>query len=129
MSRRDWEAMASEVREHLEQLEPNQRPMPLTNWHLIWGMSEKGALQGMRKFMPEILQAYRACRKAWFDALAVDVARDPTKPEKQLDRVGLAKKYHVTLGQMSNFIGSIRDRARRRLAYQHSKKTAAKEIP
>jgi hypothetical protein len=47
MSKRDaearerWNARGHEMLEYLEQLEPNQRPMPLTAWSDIWKCKAK----------------------------------------------------------------------------------------
>ena len=115
---------ASEMQAHLDSLKPNERPMPITNWPIIFGLTEGGFLAGIRKHLPAMAQTYRARRQAWWDALVFEVARDDLKPGKQLDRVALAGKYHVSHEQMRRLIDNIRARPRRRWAYQQMKEAA-----
>lgn len=122
MRRLDWERFASEMQKHLDRLKPNERPMPVTNWPIIFGLSDDGFLAGIRKHIPAMAQVYRARRQAWWDKLVSEVTRNDSGPAKQLDRVALARKYHVTHEQMCDLIDNIRARSRRRLAYEQSKK-------
>ena len=113
MSKRDaearerWNARGREMLEYLEQLEPNQRPMPIRNWGDIWGFPTNYIYHGFKHYMPEVGRLYTDRRKQWWDDLVADIAAYYTPGKRCVDRTALALKYHTPKDLMDCIINRL----------------------
>ena len=118
MSKRDeearerWDARGREMLDYLVQLEPNQRPMPLTAWSDIWKCNSNYIHHAFKHYIPEVGRLYADRREQWWDNLAADVAAFYAPGKRSVDRRALAAKYHTPDDLMKSIISNLLDRRR-----------------
>jgi hypothetical protein len=111
-ARERWNARGHEMLDYLEQLEPNQRPMPLTAWGDIWGCNSNYINYGFKHYIPEVGRLYTDRREQWWSNLSADVAAFYTPGKRSVDRRALALKYHTPEDLMKSIIDNLLRRRR-----------------
>ena len=111
-ARERWNARGHEMLDYLEQLEPNQRPMPLTAWGDIWGCNSNYINYGFKHYIPEVGRLYTDRREQWWSNLSADVAAFYTPGKRSVDRRALALKYHTPEDLMKSIIDNLLKRRR-----------------
>lgn len=98
----DWTAIAAEISAYLDDLDPKQRPMPLTSWALVLGLSKSNLYARHRTHrdcpFARVWTRYRAVESAWIATLGTELAK------RQGTRCGwtdLAREYGLTYSQLT----------------------------
>jgi hypothetical protein len=111
-ARERWNARGHEMLDYLEQLEPNQRPMPLTAWSDIWECNSNYIHHAFKHYIPEVGRLYTDRREQWWNDLAADVAAFYAPGKRSVDRRALALKYHTPEDLMKSIIDNLLRRRR-----------------
>lgn len=113
-----WQDREREVLEYLEQLKPNQLPMPMAYWNTVWGLKSRDAGWAFTLMMKTAGPLYRQRVARWHQDLVDDVAAFYAPGKQYVDRVALALKYHQPHENMNKRVDVIQRKLRQRMEPQ-----------
>ena len=115
-----WQRREREVLDYLEQLEPNQLPMPFAYWFTIWGLKYRDATYAFDTRMKTAGRLYRQRIARWHQDLVDDVAAFYVPGKPCVDRVALGLKYHQPSVSINGRVEEIQRKLRQRMEASHA---------
>ena len=110
-----WQDREREMLRYLDELEPNQLPMPMSDWAFLWGITSRDYARMFYRRMPTAAPAYRDRVRQWHQDLVDDVAAFYVPGKKSVDRVALALKYHEPREGIDDRVNTIQRKLRQQM--------------
>lgn len=125
----DWAAVAREVNDYLDKLEPNERPMPCGVWTYVLGISRKTLGQRAMRYpdqdFGQAVARHRAIDAAWLASFEKAAAATRTEPAYVRK---LALQFGITDRQAENLVARARANGTLPKPYRRWKDLAARII-